>query len=120
MPFELGLAVAWEKLNPTNHTFFVFEAKAYRLQKSLSDLNGTDPRIHGSQVSGVMRELSNAFRRPKNQPTVPEMMAACKIVSSRVKKIMSDTGAESLFEAKVFQDLLYAAKFATEKLRLPI
>jgi hypothetical protein len=43
MPFELGLAVAWEKSNPTKHNWFVFEAKAYRVQRSLSDLNGTDP-----------------------------------------------------------------------------
>lgn len=31
MPFELGLAVAWEKLNPKKHNWFVFEAKNYRL-----------------------------------------------------------------------------------------
>ena len=63
MPFELGLAVAWEKSNPKKHTWFVFESKTYRLQKSLSDLNGTDPHIHGGQGAGVMRELSNVFRR---------------------------------------------------------
>ena len=40
MPFELGLAVAWEKSNPTKHNWFVFEAKAYLVQRSLSDLNG--------------------------------------------------------------------------------
>lgn len=117
MPFELGLAVAWERLNPKSHTWFVFEAKAYRMQKSLSDLNGSDPRIHGGQVAGVMRELSNAFRRSRNQPTVPGMMSVYRIVTRRLETIMADTGAESLFEARAFQDLCYAAKIATEELR---
>ena len=71
MPFELGLAVAWEALNPTAHSWFVFEEKSYRLQKSLSDLNGTDPQIHGGTASGVFRELSNIFRRDRGQTHSP-------------------------------------------------
>lgn len=37
MPFELGLVVAWEKLHPGEHVWFVFESKKRRLLKSLSD-----------------------------------------------------------------------------------
>jgi hypothetical protein len=118
MPFELGLAVAWEKLNPTMHDWFVFEAKSYRAQKSLSDLNGTDPQIHGGQVSGVMRELSNVFRRPKNQPTVPEMMSTFNAISRRSAKILEKAGTKSLFEARPFQELCYEAKVAADSLRL--
>ncbi len=118
MPFELGLAVAWEKSNPTKHTWFVFEAKPYRVLKSLSDLNGTDPQIHGGQVSGIMRELSNVFRRPRNQPTVPEMMATFNVISRRSAKILAEAGGASLFEARIFQDLCYEAKVAAESLRL--
>lgn len=118
MPFELGLAVAWEKLYPTKHAWFVFEAKVYRVQKSLSDLNGTDPQIHGGQVSGVMRELSNVFRRPQNQPTVPEMMSTFNTISRRSSKILAEAGTTSLFEARAFQDLCYEAKVAAESLRL--
>jgi hypothetical protein len=118
MPFELGLAVAWEKLNPKKHDWFVFEGKPYRVQKSLSDLNGTDPQIHGGQVSGVMRELSNVFRRPKNQPTVPEMMATFNAISRGSAKILKEAGATSLFEARAFQELCYQAKVAAEGSRL--
>jgi hypothetical protein len=113
MPFELGLAVTWTKLNPGKHTWLPFEAKAYRVQKSLSDLNGTDPFIHDGRVQGVMRELCNAFVRPKDQPTVPEMMNTYRTVSRRSVKIMADTGAKSLFEARAFQGLCYAARLAT-------
>ncbi len=115
MPFELGLAVAWQISNPTKHTWFVFEAKAYRVQKSLSDLNGTDPNIHGGKVAGVMRELSNVFRRPLNQPTVPEMMTTFNAISRRSGKILKEAGTKSLFEARAFQDLCYEAKIAAEK-----
>jgi hypothetical protein len=117
MPFELGLAVAWEKSNPAKHTWFIFEAKAYRVQKSLSDLNGTDPNIHNGQVAGVMRELSNVFRRPQNQPTVQEMMSTFNAISRRSAKILEEASAKSLFEARVFQDLCYEAKVATESLK---
>jgi hypothetical protein len=114
MPFELGLAVAWEKSNPKKHTWFVFESKTYRLQKSLSDLNGTDPHIHGGQVGGVMRELSNVFRRPGDQPTVPEMMSTFHTISRRSVKILAEAGTDNLFEARAFKDLCYEAKLAVE------
>jgi hypothetical protein len=118
MPFELGLAVAWEKANPKKHKWFVFEAKAYRVQKSLSDLNGTDPQIHDGHASGVMRELSNVFRRPRHQPTVPEMMGTFNAISRRSAKILEEAGAASVFEARAFQDLCYEAKVAADSLNL--
>jgi hypothetical protein len=116
MPFELGLAVGWEKSNPSKHTWFIFEAKTYRLQKSLSDLNGSDPQIHGGQASGVMRELSNVFRRDRNQPTVPQMMSTFNAISRRVPKVLAEAGTDNLFEAGAFQDLCYEAKVAAELL----
>lgn len=61
MPFELGLAVAWDKLNAGQHVWFVLEAKSRRLHKSLSDLGGTDAYVHGGKPKGVFRELGNAL-----------------------------------------------------------
>lgn len=118
MPFELGLAVAWEKSNPKNHTWFVFETKIYRVQKSLSDLNGTDPHIHEGKVSGIMRELSNIFRLTQNQPTVPEMMSTFNTISRRSEKIQAKAGARTLFEARAFLELCYEARIAAESLVL--
>ena len=93
MPFELGLAVAWERANPTRHTWFVFEEKNYRIQKSLSDINGTDPQIHGGIVSGVLRELSNIFRRTRDQPALPELTSTYHTISRRLPRILADRGA---------------------------
>lgn len=114
MPFELGLAVAWEKSNPKKHRLFVFEEKEYRILQSLSDLNGIDPQIHDGQAAGVMRELLSIFRRPLNQPTVPEMMRTFNTISRRSAKILAEAGSKSLFQARAFQDLCNDAKVAAE------
>ena len=71
MPFELGLCVAdANRQKGQRQNWFVFEAVANRVDKSLSDLRGTDPKIHGATVRGVLSGLCNVFRRPGKQPTV--------------------------------------------------
>jgi len=109
MPCELGMTITWQKLNPSRHTWFVFESRHRRLQKSLSDLDGTDPHIHGATVEGIMRELCNAFVRRGPQPSVPEMMRTYRQVSLRLNGILKEAGTENLFEARVFKDLCFAA-----------
>jgi hypothetical protein len=118
MPFELGLAVAWSKETAgKSHKWFVFESRPYRVQKSLSDLNGTDPNIHDGTVKGVLRELNNAFVRTHNRPSIPDMLQAYRLVSRSLKAIVEDAGAKSLFEASAFQSLCFAAKAASETVR---
>jgi hypothetical protein len=73
MPFELGLTVAWERMGAGRHMWFVMETVNYRLAKSLSDMNGTDPHIHGGRIDGVFREVGNALVRMGRQPGVREM-----------------------------------------------
>jgi hypothetical protein len=114
MPFELGLAVAWERAHPEKHTWFAFEEVPYRLQKSLSDLNGTDPQTHRGQVAGVLRELRNIFRRPHKQPSVPEMTSTFQTISRKSRGILAAAGATSLYEARVFQELCFEARVAAE------
>ena len=110
MPFELGLAVTWANLNPKRHSWFVCESQNRRLQKSLSDLNGTDPNIHAGTVEGVMRELCNAFIRPRAlMPSVPEMLSGYRVLSRSADVIRRNAGAATLFEARVFKDLYFAA-----------
>ena len=43
MPLELGMTITWANLYPKLHTWFVWESERFRLQRSASDLNGTDP-----------------------------------------------------------------------------
>jgi hypothetical protein len=113
MPFELGLAVTWAKLHPRRHDWFVLESVVRRLPKSLSDLDGSDPHIHNNTVEGVMRELCNAFVRTRPaRPTVPEMMRTYRGLSRKLEAIVAAAGARSVFEARIFDDLCFAAKAA--------
>ena len=58
MPFELGLCVAWARTATKTHSWFVYESKAWRLSKSLGDLDGTDPYIHMRTVNGVFQSFA--------------------------------------------------------------
>lgn len=112
MPFELGLAVGWAKLNRQRHTWFLYEAKPYRAQKSISDLNGTDCHIHRSKPAGVLTELCNSFVRQRNMPTLRQMTRTYEFLEQSVHKLRRSCGAQTIFEARVFRDLvLLAAKF---------
>jgi hypothetical protein len=116
MPFELGLAAAWGKAGGANHTWFVMESKRYRLAKSLSDLNGTDPYIHGGTIKGVFRELGNSFVRPGKQPTVQQMWRIYREIRDGIPSILNQRGTNSVFEAQVFKDISLAASTAAGRI----
>ncbi len=118
MPFELGMTVTWERMNPGQHTWFVFESRNRRLDKSLSDLKGTDPNIHDGTVKGLMRELCNAFVLPGPQPGVPEMMRTYIPLVRELPEIFSDAGTDDLFQARVFARLCFVARGIAEKASL--
>lgn len=111
MPFELGLAVAWEKLTESRHMWFVMEAVNYRLAKSLSDLNGTDPYIHGGRIEGVFREMGNAFVRRKKS-SVPQMWSIYREVRGKIPAILRRCGTQSVFQARAFEEISFAANVA--------
>jgi hypothetical protein len=118
MPLELGLAICWADLNPDLHDWFVCEAERYRLLKSTSDLNGTDPYIHGGTPEGVLRELCNAFRRGR-APSVPEMVAVYRFVESNVDAILDRNGTRDLYAKSVFDELSWLCACLADLLRKP-
>jgi hypothetical protein len=111
MPLELGLTITWAKLNPNRHGWFLWESEPRRLQKSMSDLDGTDAYIHSGTVEGVLSELRNAFVR-NDAPSVRKMMVAYCLVESRVGEILTDAGTRNLYAASVFKELCYVAQKA--------
>lgn len=119
MPFELGLAIGWAKVNPLRHTWFVYETQNRRVQKSISDLNGTDCNIHKGTPEGVMRKLCNAFVRRKNRPSVAQMMQTYTFLHRSVPELKQHSGAQTIFEARIFRDLLVlAAQFRDQRIRI--
>ena len=107
MPFEAGLAVMYSLMRTTpGHTYFIFETDYRRLQKSLSDLGGTDVYAHGGTVEGVLREISNALIAARRRPTVEKMVGFFDQVRSRLGDIMRNAGAETPYSARVFSDIV--------------
>jgi hypothetical protein len=117
MPFELGLTVAIrDGKGKRKENWYVFESKGYRLEKSLSDLNGTDPKIHDGRVSGVLGELCHIFRRRGRQPSVPQMMRIYREIRKRQSVILKESGATSLYKARVFKNVCVVASAWAEQL----
>ena len=116
MPFELGLAVTPRR--STQHEWFVFEEQRYRLMKSLSDLNGTDPHIHDGKPEGVLRALTNALVRRRHRPTAAELSAVYQDVRRSARAVRRDLRTRSLFEARSFDELVVAGRISAER-RIP-
>jgi hypothetical protein len=88
------------------HTYFIFETANRRLQKSLSDLGGTDVYAHGGTTEGVLREISNALIAAKRRPTVEQMLGFLDQVRSGLGDIMRNARAETPYSARVFSDIV--------------
>ncbi len=106
MPLELGMTIAWAKLYPKRHTWFVWESEKYRMQHSISDLNGADPYIHEGTVTGIFSELQSAFVF-RDAPPVGEMMKAYDLIERKIGRILATTGTPSIYSATFFKELCF-------------
>jgi hypothetical protein len=116
MPFELGLAVALEKTKQSDHSWIVCETMRRRINKSLSDLDGTDAYIHDGTIAGVFREMGNAFVGSRRQPTVTEMRQIYRVLRAQFRTILKEAGARDAFNARVFKELCVLASTAADAL----
>lgn len=116
MPFELGLAAALRLTG--SHRWFVFEAQAHRIQKSISDINGIDPLIHGGSARGVLREITNAFDRAHLQPTPEQLEAVYGDLRRAAADLKAQYRSASLFTPTLFRRLVIAAQALTKSLGL--
>ncbi len=117
MPFELGLSVAYEKSSKKRkHEWFVCESMNFRLAKSLSDLNGTDPYIHRGTIGGVFTELRNMFVRSDRQPSIQQMWVIYREMSKSLPVILRQAGSRSLYSARVFKDLCVLASASADRI----
>jgi hypothetical protein len=116
MPFELGLTIGLERAMRNKHVWVVCESEAHRIQKSLSDLNGTDIYVHDGTVRGIFREFGSIFVRNRRQPTVQEMMAIYRILRRSLAEVLARAGQVSPFNARVFRDLCVIASLNANSL----
>jgi len=90
---------------------FVFEERPHRLQRSLSDLNGTDPFIHHSNPDRVLIELSNALVRA-SEPSLEKLRQIHAVAQRAARAIRLDYG--TLYSAQSFKALVLAATRAAQ------
>jgi len=116
MPFELGLAVAVARLqrNDSTHAFALLEARTFRLQRSLSDMNGFDPIIHNGTRAGAVRSMFEIFAvtAPANLRSAVRMARSLARVSEQLKR---DHDARTLFSRVIVNDLFAAATLLREQ-----
>jgi hypothetical protein len=110
------MTITWANLNPTLHDWFVWESEAYRLQRSASDLNGTDPYIHDGTAEGILRELRNAFPRDR-MPSVPDIVDVYRFVNNQLDAILSKHGTSNSYSRSVFIELCWLSKLLAEFFR---
>ena len=113
MPFELGLAIAFSE--DSKHEWFVFEARPHRLTKSLSDLNGTDPHLHGDSPWGVLRALANALVRQGYRPSAQQLNDVYEDVCRAAQEIRRDLHADNLFDARAFDELVVVGRISAHR-----
>ena len=102
------MTITWANLEPKLHTWFVWESEPYRLQRSASDLNGTDPNLHSGTPEGVLKELRNAFQRDR-APTVQSMLDMYRFIRNSFGAILSRNGTNNPYERSVFIELRWAS-----------
>jgi hypothetical protein len=119
MPFEAGLAAA-SFLSGTKRNWYLLESEPYRLQKSLSDLNGYEVNIHEGTVEGMVAVLLDIFRYRPSQPGPAELRTLCRLLA-RAASVIKTQSNRDLFRPRAF-DLLRetAAEFARRTGILPL
>lgn len=116
MPLELGMTITWQRLNPTRHNWYVWESEPYRIQRSTSDLNGTDAYIHNGTPEGILSGLRNAFWSD-DAPAVPKILEYHRFVEGNVDAILKRNGTHNLFALGVFKDLCLLCSYLATLLR---
>ena len=107
MPFELGVAIGASWGQP--HRAFVFEKQAFRLQRTLSDLNGLDPHPHHNTVGGMVQAVVNALAPHTSAARIEKLKRAARRVVRTVGKMKKKASADGVFSASGFKRVLVAA-----------
>jgi len=118
MPFELGMTVAWAETSQSDHYWIVLEEKQYRLQKSLSDLNGYDHFVHNGTVVGVFQALLDAFDKP--DVSITEMKQIYGKLRRFGAELQTTYRWSNLFQPSAFRRLAIAAAKIKSAVKNPV
>jgi hypothetical protein len=108
MPFELGLCVLTHP-----KSFFMLESEAYRLQRTLSDLNGHDPLIHSNEPHALLARLQGVFQNERYRPGLDRLKWLLDRVHLAADRLIVEYG--SLYTKLAFEDLVLAAEVERDR-----
>jgi hypothetical protein len=117
MPFELGIAVAVSRVD-RGHRFVILEKERYRLQKTLSDVNGFDPGIHGATRTGIISCVLSHLGKPHGNVSPSQVEAIRKQLWKTVPVLKRQHGRQSIYSRAIFMDLAAGAILLAKKYRL--
>lgn len=103
MPFEAGLAYALFLTNKNSHACAIFEAEDFRVQRTLSDLNGIDPYIHGDTIRGLLIALTDLFAVPGAHTSA--LMFVHRQMSALARIVKAQNG-NTLFRPSSYRQLV--------------
>jgi hypothetical protein len=105
MPFELGLAAAIGLGRWSRHDFFVLERRPYRVQRTLSDLNGYDAHVHGGTPEGAIAVLLDVVGSPRS-PDPEHVRAVARALWIAARDFKRRHRSESVFRPAIFRKLV--------------
>jgi len=114
MPFELGLAVALNRME-RRPKFIILESEQYRLQRTLSDVNGFDPGIHKSSVRGIITCSLAHIGKPHGNPDTQSVLRVHRKLWRAVPAFKRINGRADIYSRPIFALLINAATILAKK-----
>jgi hypothetical protein len=114
MPFEMGIAFAVRRIDG-QHRFVLLEAKRHRLQKTLSDLNGIDPGIHGGTVAGMISCVLSSLAKPRRNPDPRQIEHVRRELWRTVPFLKRSHHRSNVYSRALFYDLVGGATMLAGK-----
>lgn len=110
MPFELGLACAVRQQKRA-HEFHILESRAHRLQHTLSDMNGIDPKVHNRQPKKMIRAALLIANRKAGGPSTDEIHRLYEHLWRKYVPMLRQRHGDGLFSRDVLDELCVIIRF---------
>jgi len=108
MPFELGLVCALQRTD-ARYRYAVFERRAHRLDRTLSDLKGRDPFIHSGTATGMVNAVFAALGERRNTLGLRAVREVDRKLLAVARRLKAEYGEPSVFTRTIFLELCTAA-----------
>jgi len=111
MPFELGLAYAIRKYSVVTppYVLVLLEKVPHRLGRTLSDMAGHDPGIHGGKPLGVISCVLDSLGTGLSDPAPETVYGMWRALMQAARRLMQAEGRNDVFSRTLFKRLTAAS-----------